>query len=195
MSAEVTSVKVTIKGVGKGIMFDRFMGMNNTDTNPEKKFYVDEASGLLHLPSDNIVSFLSSQNTESATKRVMGKLWKTKSKAALSFVSINPDPAFHKDLIVFIQNKKTVTLKTVKKAIVENVARIMKGALCIPSPKIRPVLLPPWELNFVITYFENEDITVADLKRIFDMGGLAVGLGSYRGVYGKFEVSRWEIVK
>jgi hypothetical protein len=32
------------------------------------------------------------------------------------------------------------------------------------------------------------------LKKIFEQGGHAVGLGTFRGVFGKFRVTQWEII-
>jgi hypothetical protein len=43
--------------------------------------------------------------------------------------------------------------------------------------------------------FQNEDLNEAVLKKLFDDGGLTIGLGTYRGVYGKFVVDKWETIK
>jgi len=33
------------------------------------------------------------------------------------------------------------------------------------------------------------------LKKIFEQGGHAIGLGTFRGVFGKFKVASWNVVK
>jgi hypothetical protein len=57
-------------------------------------------------------------------------------------------------------------------------------------------LLPlEWELEFAINLFDNKDLTESILKQLFEVGGIAIGLGSFRGVYGKFMVDKWEAIK
>jgi hypothetical protein len=75
--------------------------------------------------------------------------------------------------------------------IIADKAIIKKGALSIPSEKQRPVLNLPWSLSFTIELFQNQDLNEAMLKKIFEDGGIMIGIGSYRGVYGKFIVERW----
>ena len=71
-------------------------------------------------------------------------------------------------------------------------ARLAKG---IPNPKERPVIELPWEIEFNIIHFENSDVSLITLKQLFDIGGISIGFGTYRGVYGKFIIDKWEIVK
>jgi hypothetical protein len=69
------------------------------------------------------------------------------------------------------------------------VARLDKG---IPNPKERPVLPLPWELSFTLSIFPNKEIKEQEIMNLFSEGGIAIGLGTFRGVYGKFEVKKWE---
>jgi hypothetical protein len=69
------------------------------------------------------------------------------------------------------------------------VARLDKG---IPNPKVRPTLPMDWQLEFTLTIFRNPTIQEQRVKWLFDEGGIAIGLGTFRGSFGKFEVSIWE---
>jgi hypothetical protein len=71
----------------------------------------------------------------------------------------------------------------------QSVARLDKG---IPNPKERPVLPLPWSIDFKLTIIPNDAIKEAEIRNLTIEGGLAIGLGTYRGVYGKFQVSRWD---
>ncbi len=73
-----------------------------------------------------------------------------------------------------------------------SVAKIMKGKLAIPNPKERPILEPEWKLKFVLTLQETPELNETLLKKIFEIGGNAVGIGTFRGVFGKFKVETWE---
>jgi hypothetical protein len=156
-----------------------------TELAPEEKVY--QVDGNLVLPAKNILSFLSGINTESAPKRTMGRKWKTIAKAAMSFVNIAPFE------IPFLREGKPISVDDVE--IVEDKAIIMKGSLSIPSPKVRPVLPMPWSLEFELELFQNEDLNEPVLKKLFEEGGITIGFGTYRGVYGKFVVEKWEVVK
>lgn len=179
------TINVTLTGY-RPIMFDRFPGSLKTADalEPMEKLYT-EGENLI-FPAENILSFLSSQSTESAPKRIMGRGWQAIARAALSFVDINPGS------IPIRRNGNNLTVDNAGVRIHHAVARVKKGQLSIPSPKARPVIDDPWELNFTLTLFENKELNVATLKKLFNEGGTAIGLGTYRGVYGKFLVSMWQ---
>ena len=69
------------------------------------------------------------------------------------------------------------------------VARLAKG---IPNPKVRPVLNTPWELDFTLSVFENTDFTIKLLQDLIAKSGYAIGLGTYRGQYGKYTLVSWD---
>jgi len=165
------------------ILFDRYSGNNKEQLSVMDKIYVNE--GHMVLPSTNILSFLSAQNTESAPQRVIGRGYKEVCKAAQSFVTI--EPLF----IPFLANGKTLTPETANIKIHYAVAKIMKGKLAVPNPKERPMLETPWQLKFKITLLETPELNEVLLKKLFEKGGLAIGLGTFRGVFGKFKVESW----
>ncbi len=71
-------------------------------------------------------------------------------------------------------------------------AIVKKGQLSIPSDKERPVLPLPWCLSFELTLYKNPDLNENILRRLFEDGGIQIGLGTFRGVFGKFEVTNWK---
>lgn len=70
-----------------------------------------------------------------------------------------------------------------------HVARLDKG---IPNPKIRPVLPLPWSLEFDFKLYPTKEIKEQEIMNLFVDGGRALGLGTFRGCFGKFEVASWD---
>ena len=180
--------RVVLRGL-RPLMFDRFGGSIEPDAQllPEEKIYVSsENPRNLIFPSSNLMSFLSAQNTESAPKRVIkGRgAWQKVAKAALSFIDIDPIeiPIMREGVQATVDDIHI----DVRKAIV------LKGKLAIPSPKERPVLDRPWSLEFQVTLYKNPDLAEEVLLRLFEEGGIQIGIGTYRGIFGKFEVETWE---
>jgi len=174
---------VTLSGLTP-ILFDRYSGNNKEQLAVMDKVYLDKERMV--LPSTNILSFLSAQNTESAPQRVIGRGYKEVCKAAQSFVTISPFS------IPFTRNGKELTLANAELKVHFAVAKIMKGKLAVPNPKERPMLDTPWELSFKLNLLETPELNEVLLKKLFEKGGIAIGLGTFRGVFGKFKVSCWE---
>jgi hypothetical protein len=166
------------------ILFDRYSGNNKEQLSVMDKIYTNE--GYMVLPSTNVLSFLSAQNTESAPQRVIGRGYKEVCKAAQSFITIEPI------WIPFFRNGKKLKVEDADIKIHFAVAKIMKGKLAIPNPKERPMLDLPWQLEFKIFLLETPELNEVLLKKLFEKGGLAIGLGTFRGVFGKFKVTKWE---
>jgi hypothetical protein len=183
VSDKTKKINVVLQGLTP-ILFDRYSGNNKEQLDVKDKVYLD--GNVLVLPSTNILSFLSAQNTESAPQRVIGRGYKEVCKAAQSFVTIEPF------LIPFLRNGKPLKLDEANIKIHHAVAKIMKGKLAIPNPKERPMLETPWELKFTITLLETPELNEVLLKKLFEKGGSAIGLGTFRGVFGKFCVSKWD---
>ena len=70
-----------------------------------------------------------------------------------------------------------------------SVARLDKG---IPNPKERPVIPLPWALEFTLSIFPNKEIQEEQIRQLFEAGGRALGLGTFRGVFGKFCIDQWK---
>jgi len=175
------------------IMFDRYAGDNNTKLEPWQKLYFKPGdSKVIGIPALNIISFLSAHNTNSAPKRLRdARQFKKICNACLSFVSITPSfiPLLRdNEPIVFGQ---MVDEKDEKSGIYVHhaVARLEKG---IPNPKQRPVLPLDWAIEFDFTLFPTGEIKEQEIINLFEEGGRALGLGTFRGVFGKFVIEAWD---
>lgn len=179
--------KVTLTGISD-IMFDRYAGDNQTELPPEKKMYFGRDGKTLVLPSANIMSFLAAENTESAPKRFLdSRQYKKTAHALLSYTSISPFE------IPFTRDGEPIVFDGFDGDsgfyIHRSVARLKGG---IPNPKERPTLRTPWELSFTVSVFQNNEFNEDLLNSFFVKGGIAIGLGTFRGVYGKFQVTKWD---
>jgi hypothetical protein len=188
---DVVTRKVKLVGL-TDIMFDRYPGDNTTRLEPHQKLYLEPGdSRVIGLPSLNIMSFLSAHNTNSAPKRLRDKRkYKDIANAMLSFVSIS------EQFIPLTRRGKVITLGKIEHDkdplsgvyVTYHVARLDKG---VPNPKVRPVLPIEWELEFTLQLFPNREVKETDVQNLFEEGGRAIGLGTFRGVFGKFRVDRW----
>jgi len=190
---EIVKRNVRLSGMTE-IMFDRYAGDNNTKLEPGQKLYLSPGeSPVIGLPALNIMSLLSAHNTNSAPKRLRDKRkYKDIANACLSFVSIGPSfLPFKRDgkPIVFggLGRDERDPLSGVY--VHRSVARLDKG---IPNPKVRPVLPLPWDLEFEFTMFPNREIKEQDIVNLLEEAGRAIGLGTYRGVFGKYIITQWE---
>lgn len=182
-NTRMVSRDVVIRGLTP-ILFDRYSGSNKEQLSVMDKVY--QENGILVLPSTNILSFLSSQNTESAPQRVVGRGWREVAKAALSYVTIEPY------MIPFMRDGKPLEVDKAGLQIHYAVARVMKGKLAVPNPKERPMLNLPWELSFKISLMETGALNEVLLRKLFEIGLQAIGLGTFRGPFGKCAIVKWE---
>jgi len=191
-ATDTLRISVLLTGL-KDIMFDRYAGDNDTKLTPEQKLYFSRAAEtpVIGLPAENVISFLSAHNTNSAPKRLRDKRkYKDIANAILSFCDIeeqfipflrDDDPVLFGKLV---NDQDELSGVYVHRA----VARLDKG---IPNPKVRPVLPLPWALRFHLRITPNTEIKEQEIYNLFVEGGRAIGLGTYRGFYGKFAVSEW----
>ena len=191
---DIIKRRVTLCGT-KDIMFDRYAGDNNTKLEPNQKLYlqpVESGHPVIGIPAANIMSFLSAHNTNSAPKRLRDKRkYKDIANACLSFLDIE------EQFIPLLRDGKPICFDRFDgdkdqmsgAYIHRSVARLDKG---IPNPKIRPVVPMNWEISFTLTFFPNKEIQEQEVLNLFEDGGRALGLGTFRGVFGKFYVSQWD---
>jgi len=183
--------QVRLRGL-TDIMFDRYPGDNDTRLEPWQKLYLAGENGrTICLPSANLMSFLSAQNTDSAPKRLLdSRKYKQFALSCGSFVTISPNmiPFLRDDApIVFGKLEGDVDPKS-GVYIDRRVARLEKG---IPNPKVRPVLPLPWALSFTLTLLPNRYVQEQQVLNVLTEGMLAIGIGTFRGQYGKAEVEGW----
>lgn len=190
---DIIKREVTLCGI-RPIMFDRYSGDNNTKLEPWQKLYLAPGtSKVIGLPAANIMSFLSAHNTNSAPKRLRDKRkYKDIANACLSFVEIE------EDFIPFLRDDNQIAFGKLGQDNVDpvsgvwvhkSVARLDKG---IPNPKERPVLPLPWGLTFTLRLYPTKEIQEQEIINLFDEGGRALGLGTFRGLFGKFIVTKWD---
>lgn len=188
---EIITRHVKLVGLAP-IMFDRYPGDNKTKLQPHQKLYLEPGnSKVIGIPALNIMSFLTALNTNSAPKRLRGKGHAAVCNACLSFVSIV------QHFIPLLRDGKPIAFdKFVDDAdpksgvyIHRSVARLKTG---VTNPKVRPVLPLPWAIEFDLTIFPNDEIKEVEILNLFEDGGLALGLGTFRGVFGKFKVEQWD---
>ena len=188
---DIITRKVTLCGIND-IMFDRYAGDNKTQLEPYQKLYFQPGTKVIGLPALNIMSFLSAHNTNSAPKRLRdARQFKKIANACLSFIQIKQSfiPILRDGQPIefgkFVDDVDPVSGMYVHRA----VARLDKG---IPNPKERPTLPAPWELSFDMMLYPNKEIKEVEIQNLFEDGGRALGLGTFRGVFGKFYVSQWD---
>jgi hypothetical protein len=186
---DVTTWQIRLEGF-MPIMFDRYAGDNKTQLPVSSKMYFVPGSKVLCLPATNLISFLSAKNTTSVAKLVGGRAYKALADAFLSYLVIKPEH------IPLLREQAPITFTGFSDGRDEQagiyvdyrVARLDKG---IPNPKERPVVELPWELQFTLKMFRNDTFDETLLKTAFERGGIALGLGTYRGAFGKFTISEW----
>ena len=175
------------------VMFDRYPGDNDTKLEPWQKLYLAGEKGrTICLPSANLISFLSAQNTDSAPKRLLDKRkYKDFAFACSSFVTIGPT------MIPFLRDNAPIEFGKFDGErdplsgvyIHRAIARLEKG---IPNPKVRPTLPMPWELEFTLTLVPNKAIQEQQLLNVVTDGMIALGIGTFRGQFGKADVISWQ---
>ena len=184
----------------KDIMFDRYAGDNDTRLTWQEKIYLKPETNILVLPIANVLSFFTATNTQSAPKRLRDKRkYKDLCNALQSFLEITGDDG-DVDYLTFYRDGKPITVGDFDQTDKDTesrlylhraVARLDKG---IPNPKERPTLPKGWQLRFIVTLYQNSAVKISEIKNLLTEGGIAIGFGTYRGVYGKFMVSEFACV-
>jgi hypothetical protein len=177
-------------------MFDRYAGDNDTRLTWQEKIYLMPGTNVLCLPALNINSFFTAHNTPSAPKRLRDKRkYKDICNAIQSFTLI--EAVDGGQYIPFTRNGEPIEVGDFGESeepksglyLHRSVARLDKG---IPNPKERPTLPCPWSLTFILRILPNNAIKEAEIRNLLIEGGLAIGLGTYRGQFGKFMVEDWK---
>lgn len=173
-------------GFLRPLMVDPYAGDNNTTLPLEQRMYLD--GKIMVLPAANLMSFLTAENTKSAPKVIYGKKSPDILRGFATYVMISPM------LIPLLDGDKPIPFGGFggKLTVDKRVARLPKG---IPNPKERVVIGLPLAVEFDLFYEPNKQATENQLRETFDKGGMLVGLGTYRPVYGQFKVERWDEVK
>ena len=181
---------VTLSGF-MPLMFDRYAGGNTTQLPVDAKLYYMPDGKTLCFPAGNLLSFLSAKNTTSVARLIGGKNQGKLADALLAFVQISPAciPITREGTPITFNGFVDGRDEQAGLYVDQRVARLPKG---IPNFKERPVVNLPWEVSFQIRLFKNDVVDETLLKEAFRKGGLAIGLGTFRGLFGKFVIESWE---
>ena len=175
----MNSMSVTLNGLTP-IMLDAFRGQEELP--PEQKLYYGPDKKTLILPASNIVGFLTSKSSHSCLRVFAdSKEWKTRSPEMVGNVYISPvHIPFTVDGLPLLfdgtWNEKVY--------LDERMARPSSTARVIAR---RPVIVLPWSLSFEVNMNETEFVTQTRLKDWFIRGGISVGIGAYRPMFGRFK--------
>lgn len=177
------NIHVQLEGL-RPLMFDRYAGDNQTQLAPEEKMYLDGDRRLM-MPAINLFSLLTSENTKSVCRQFFGKQGKTIALGIQSYCNIEPFD------IPICDDKGQVRFSGWNEQISvhKSVARLKAG---VPNPKVRPMLVLPWRLDFTITYEENKYCSLENLRQAVSTGG-TLGLGTFRPFFGRYRLSRWDV--
>jgi len=187
MKMNLEKLKIRMIGI-RPIMFDKYSGSNKTELTASQKLYFLKDGKTVGLPAENIYSFLGAQNSTSVSKCFYGKRWREYAMAVNSFVLLD------EMIYPFLKNKKPIQFGSFNSEGIDPKSGIfidrrvprLKGG--VPNPKDRPVIPMPWELNVGLSIISNDIITKDVLISMFEQGGMMIGFGSYRTVFGKFKV-------
>ena len=199
-------IDIVLEGIS-GFMSDAFRGMT-TQLNAQDKMYLGapNAKGQrpIVFPVINMISYLTAVNTASAPKILYPpKQYKEMAHAFASSIIIEGDsiPFTRDGKPILFGEFKPLTKPDPTSSISErdplsgcfvlhNTARLEKG---VPNPKIRPVLPTPWTLAFQMTVVPSKVIDIADVQRMFEDGGRLVAIGTFRPLYGKFALAKFDV--
>ena len=185
------------------IYFDAFRGMvegKATEIAPVDKLYLTKTQHIA-LPIKNLYSFLCAQN------KSIGKLFFTGPTQAIhllaisSYILISPvkdnDNNITEDgvLLPFLRKGKPIKFngfvdgedKKAKVRVITDKTNLKKSGLTVPNIVHRPQMALPWSLQFVLTHIENEYVSFETVVKLFAKGGELLGLGGWRGLFGKFQ--------
>jgi len=199
-----TTVDVEIAGIAD-LQFDRYVGAavdGKATVDLAKLVYLDDDDGLV-LPADNLGSFFYSANYPSCVNMFWSDIKNRKNVQQSFKAQVFPGPQQIPILddageqIKFANFTKNGAGKLVDKSghfyVDETLPRV-KGAV-VPNPnKKRPTLRCPWRMHFELAIFEltGSDVTVELVKAYLQRGGLMIGIGTHRPMFGRFVVEKFQ---
>lgn len=187
---EETQIRVVGESLAD-ILFDQFFDHSKEPRPPEQKLYLGKKNQIM-FPSLNVMAFLFNQKGNSCVTKFEGKKRGDYISMGFSHVFINPQmiPFRGKDeKPVFFTDFDNGPFYIVRAA---PTTKMPGGGFIKQEAKPRPALKMPWTLEFQITLYKNLLINDVKLRNWFEMGGLLIGLGTYRPLFGRFRIKTWE---
>ena len=203
MANDVRTILVDVSIVGLAdLQFDHYYGAEQDPHDLDDKMYLDENGGLC-IPSENVAHMFFGTFYASAINLVEKKMeWKKIAWQARALMAIEPN------MIPILRDQKQIVHKKWSKMksgrrhdpdaglwIDNSLPRVKGGVVGGDQTKLRPTLKKPWSMDFQIRVIEEDasPVTVEKVKRWLETGGLKVGIGTHRPVYGRFVVTRWVV--
>ena len=188
---EIAKFKVVLEGLVP-IMFNRFIDHSKEVRPPEQKFYLDEKNQVV-LPAENLMSFLCGSLIPGCIKKFEGKKSGDFLDIAYSHISFTPN------VVPFLRKGKPIVFKTIEDTSLWGIklsGGITKSGASVVKQEAqpRPYLKTPWGLELTVTLVKNPMIDETKLYNYFVNGGIVVALGTFRPMYGRFSVKKWEQV-
>lgn len=194
MEIKEVLIEVTLSGLAP-LMFDRFFDHSGEERQPEEKLYLERGTNKLVMPAKNLEAFLTGERPPGAIKI-------TEKKKANDYLPyVKGHVSFTQSAFPILDgDDQAIIFKDFTGQFEVDISspRVIKSGLSIKQPpKKRPVLNLPWGIKLVLRLVETPlskgKITSEKLHAWFAIGGLVVGLGTYRPLYGRFQVERWEV--
>lgn len=196
MSVRSVTRDVGIEGLAD-IQFDHYFGAEQDQDVLDDKLHLTEQSEL-YLPALNMLGMFYSQSSRSAIQACEKKTeYKSISWDARALLTVNPSR------IPILRNGKPIVHKKWEKDkrgrlydadaqlwVDDSLPRV-KGVVTGNQAKRRPTLKLPWSMRFSLNVIEIEGsaITIERVEKWLRTGGLMIGIGTHRPVYGRFEVA------
>lgn len=179
---EHTTIQAELTGI-RPIMFDRYPGDNKTTLEPLDKFYLNQA-GQCCVPALNVLSLLAAWNTSSVAKRFYGREGKKIAAGVMGFCDVAAHGDDPMNAVITDADGSPYTPNDSRIQVLTHVARTAQAT---PNPTSRPTIPTGWRMRFDFTYYENEDLKMPTFRRMIEQGG-AIGLGTFRPVFGRYTV-------
>lgn len=188
-------IEAVLRGLAP-LMFDRFFDHSAEERPPEQKLYLNQDNFLV-MPAANLVALLTNERPPGAIKLAEKKKandYLPYVKGHVHFSQIQFPISDDNGPIIFTH------FDGQRFFIDRSAPRVIKGSLSIKQEsRSRPVLSLPWfikiGINLIETEFSKGKIVPDKLYSWFSLGGLVIGLGTYRPLYGRFELSHthWQV--
>lgn len=162
--------------------------------NVENLFYYPPGGGKhIVFPSTNIEAFFTNQDA-GAIPLIVGRGGKVLAKRAMAKIFASPEytPITRKGKKIIPNgfDKNGNDAKAGLMAIEEKAMNPNQKFLIVT----RPFVPLPWEIEFNILLYQDRDITKDSFERWLRIGGQEIGFGNHRPRYGRFRVTRFEVV-
>jgi len=190
-----TKLTITLSGMAD-LMEDKFISREGEQNYPpEQKLYLDKKNGLV-WPAENIFSFFF------RTTHPLGCAKKFEKKQAMDFCSIGMGHvSVSPSLIPITRNGKQIIFNGFENDYDEKAhirvtnmkGIIRKGTQPVPQIAIRPVIELPWDISFGINIVDNGLIDDTKIYNWLIEGGLKIGLGSFKPLFGRFTVTQFDV--